>query len=128
MLLDQVWTRFARVFSLPCYRQEALRNGPSAMEIQRPTRYPLRGRVQLALPDQRVLAGNAVDISIGGLCVVLDRPIAVGALYPLRFEMNINGGCTPLRPWRNRSMAFLPARADFASDWRSNKAIRSALR
>lgn len=61
------------------------------MEIQRPTRYPLRGRVQLSLPDKRVLAGHTVDISIGGLCIVLDAPLAVGGTYPLRFEMTVGG-------------------------------------
>lgn len=54
-------------------------------------RYPLRGRVQLALPDASVLSGHAVDISIGGLCAVLDEPIALGCTYLVRFEMDING-------------------------------------
>jgi hypothetical protein len=61
------------------------------MELKRPTRYPLHGKVQLVLPERRVVTGRTVDISVGGLCIMLEQPIAIGAAYPLRFEMNIAG-------------------------------------
>ena len=61
------------------------------MEVQQPTRYPLHGRVQVALPSQAVLSGHALDISVGGLCVFLHDQIPLGEVYTIRFEMVIKG-------------------------------------
>jgi c-di-GMP-binding flagellar brake protein YcgR len=61
------------------------------MEISRQTRYPLHGRAQVALPDHRVLAARTLDISEGGVCIITEETISVGATYPLRFEISVNG-------------------------------------
>ena len=61
------------------------------MEVQRPIRYPIRGRAQVALPNQVVLSGHTLDISVGGVCVLLDDQIPLNVLFPIRFEMSVNG-------------------------------------
>ena len=61
------------------------------MDGQSSTRYPLHGRVQVALPSQSVLSGHTLDISVGGLCVLLQDQIPLGVVYPIRFERAIKG-------------------------------------
>ncbi len=61
------------------------------MDVQRPTRYPIRGRAQVALPNKVILPGHTLDISIGGVCIVLDDQIPVNVSYPIRFEVPVNG-------------------------------------
>lgn len=61
------------------------------MEVQRLTRYPMRGRAQVALPNKRVFSGHTLDISVGGVCILLDDQIPQGASYPIRFEITVNG-------------------------------------
>ena len=61
------------------------------MEVQRVTRYPLRGRVQVAISSQLVLSGYSRDISLGGICVLLQDQIPLNAVYPVRFEMAVKG-------------------------------------
>ena len=61
------------------------------MEVQRATRYPLHGRVQLALPDQTLLSGHALDISVGGICIILQDQIPIGVDFLIRFEMAVKG-------------------------------------
>ena len=51
----------------------------------------MHGRAQVALPNQRVLSGHALDISLGGLCILLEDQIPPGVVYPIRFEMVIQG-------------------------------------
>ena len=61
------------------------------MEIQRQPHHHLHGRAQVMLPDQRVIAGHSQEISLGGVCLLLDDPIPDGSLCTLRFEMLVNG-------------------------------------
>jgi len=61
------------------------------MEVPRVTRYPLHGRVQVAVSNQIVLSGYTHDISVDGICVLLQDQIPVDVVYPIRFEMAING-------------------------------------
>jgi len=61
------------------------------MEDQRATRYPMRGRVQVALPNQTILSGYTLDISVGGICIILQDQIPVGVHFPIRFEMAVKG-------------------------------------
>ena len=61
------------------------------MEVQRATRYPLHGRVQVALPNQTILSGHALDISVGGICIILQNQIPVDAVFLIRFEMVVKG-------------------------------------
>ena len=61
------------------------------MEVQRATRYPLHGRAQVALPSQTIVAGHTVDISEGGVCLLLNDRISVPAPCTIRFEMCIKG-------------------------------------
>jgi hypothetical protein len=61
------------------------------MEIQRATRYPLHGRVQLALLNQTILSGHALDISVGGICIILQDQIPIGVVFVIRFEMAVKG-------------------------------------
>ena len=61
------------------------------MDVQRPTRYPIRGRAQVALPNKVILAGHTLDISIGGVCIVLDDQGPMNVSYPIRFEIPVNG-------------------------------------
>lgn len=61
------------------------------MEVQRPIRYPIRGRAQVALPNQTVFSGHTLDISLGGVCILLDDQIPLNVLFPIRFEMTVNG-------------------------------------
>ncbi len=57
------------------------------MELNRTRRYPLHGRVQVALSKNEVVAGRAFDIALGGIGVILDERIACGQSYTLRFEL-----------------------------------------
>ena len=61
------------------------------MEVQRPARYPIRGRAQVAIPNHVVLPGHTLDISIGGVCIVVDEKLPLNISYPIRFEMTVNG-------------------------------------
>ena len=61
------------------------------MEVQRVTHYPLRGRVQVALPSRAILSGHTLDIAVGGLNILLQDQIPLNAVYPIRFEMTIKG-------------------------------------
>jgi hypothetical protein len=61
------------------------------MELQRQPHHPLHGRAQVMLPDQSVIAGHSQEISLGGVCLLLDDPIPDGTLCTLRFEMLVNG-------------------------------------
>ena len=61
------------------------------MEVQRPIRYPIRGRAQVALPNQTIFSGHTLDISVGGVCILLDDQIPLETLLPIRFEMTVNG-------------------------------------
>jgi len=61
------------------------------MEVRRSTRYPVRGRVQVALPNQIILSAHTVDISVEGICIVLQDQIPTGVVCPIRFEMTVNG-------------------------------------
>lgn len=61
------------------------------MEVPRVTRYPLRGRVQVAVSSQHIVSGYTRDISVGGVCVLLQDQIPVNVVYPIRFEMPIKG-------------------------------------
>ena len=61
------------------------------MEVQRVTRHPMRGRAQVALPNQSVLSGHTLNVSVDGVCILLEDQIPQGASYPIRFEMIING-------------------------------------
>jgi len=61
------------------------------MEVQRAARYPLHGRVQVALSNKLVLSGHTIDISIGGVCILLEDQIPLNVVFPIRFEMVIKG-------------------------------------
>ena len=61
------------------------------MELQREPRYPLHGRAQVALPNQVILAGRTVDISVGGVCLLIDDQIPQGLICAVRFEMLVKG-------------------------------------
>jgi len=61
------------------------------MEVLQVTRYPLHGRVQVALPGHAVLSGHAVDISVSGICILLEDQIPLNVVYSIRFEMPIRG-------------------------------------
>lgn len=61
------------------------------MEVPRVTRYPLHGRVQVAVSGQHIVSGYTRDISVGGICVLLQDQIPVNVVYPIRFEMLIKG-------------------------------------
>ena len=61
------------------------------MELQREPRYPLRGRAQVALPNQIILAGRTVDISVGGVCLLIDDQIPPGVICTVRLEMLVKG-------------------------------------
>ena len=51
----------------------------------------MHGRVQVALPNQSFLSAHMVDVSVDGICITLQDQIPVGVVYPIRFEMIING-------------------------------------
>lgn len=61
------------------------------MEIPRKTRYPVHGRIQVALADRRVLLGRTHDIGEDGICVLLDEQLPAGSTFPLCFELFVNG-------------------------------------
>lgn len=61
------------------------------MEIQRLIHHALHGRAQVALPNQSVLLGHTLDVSIGGICILLQDQIPLGIEYLVRFEMSIQG-------------------------------------
>lgn len=61
------------------------------MEAPRSTRYPVHGRVQVALSKQIVLSAHIVDIWIEGICIVLQDQIPMGVVCPIRFEIMVNG-------------------------------------
>jgi hypothetical protein len=61
------------------------------MDLHRPTRYPLHGRVQVALPNRTVVAGRTLDVAVGGICVLLDDQILAGTSCTLRFELRSKG-------------------------------------
>ena len=51
----------------------------------------MHGRVQVALPNQSVLSGHTLDISVDGVCILLDDQIPQGVSYPIRFEIIVHG-------------------------------------
>ena len=53
------------------------------MELHRTRRYPLRGRVQVALSTNEVVTGRAYDIALGGIGVILDDRIPLGQSFRL---------------------------------------------
>lgn len=61
------------------------------MEIERTIRYTMRSRAQVALPNKTVLSGHTLDISTGGICIVLSDRIPLGVSCLVRFEMNVKG-------------------------------------
>lgn len=61
------------------------------MEVPRVTRYPVHGRVQVAVSSQHIVSGYTRDISTGGVCVLLQDQIPVNGVYAIRFEMLIKG-------------------------------------
>lgn len=45
----------------------------------------------MALPNHGVLTGYTQDISVGGVCIVLDDRIPQGVICPIRFELHVKG-------------------------------------
>ena len=64
----------------------------SASERRTEFRKPLRTRVVLAFPDKRPLEGRAFDIGPGGLGVVADLSLPIGATCTLQFSLLFKDG------------------------------------
>ena len=61
------------------------------MDERKASRYPSHGRAQVALPDGRIIGGHTLDLSPGGVAVLLTDAIPSGFTYLVRFEVPING-------------------------------------
>ena len=61
------------------------------MDDRKTSRYPSHGRAQVALPDGRIVGGHTLDLSPGGVAILLTDAIPSGVTYLLRFEVPING-------------------------------------
>lgn len=61
------------------------------LERRRAPRKKLVRRVSLALPNGEVLTGMTVDISQGGLSVLVDKAVPLEQSCTVRFDMYFNG-------------------------------------
>ena len=61
------------------------------MDERKTSRYPSHGRAQVALPDGRIVGGHTLDLSPGGVAILLTDAVPAGFTYLLRFEVPING-------------------------------------
>jgi hypothetical protein len=55
----------------------------TASHAPRPPRYPIRLGAELDV-EGRVVTGTTRNLSTGGVCIELDRPLHEGALYAIR--------------------------------------------
>ena len=99
------------------------------MEIRRPTRHPINGRAQVSLPDHTVAAGHTIDVSLGGVSILLNNQIPLGAPCMLRFEMNVKGKIVVITAQTKTVYCVLASHGGFRAGFQFSEedAERSAL-
>ena len=80
----------------------------------------MRGRVQVALPNQSFLSAYMVDVSVEGICITLQDPIPVGVVYPIRFEMMVNGKAHVITALAKSIYCVLASSGDFRAGFAFN--------